>query len=109
MSAISSDLLRGNMDTIVLACLFDGKKYGNEIRRIIEKKTDSLYKPNEQSLYSAYHRLEDMGYVKGDWGNEKAGVTRKYYEITENGKEYFNANVMAWNNAKAIIDLLITK
>ena len=109
MSVISSDLLRGNIDTIVLACLFEGKKYGNEIRRLIEKKTKGLYKPNEQSLYSAYHRLEDMGCVKGSWGSETAGVTRKYYDITEKGKEYYNANVMAWNNAKVLIDLLIVK
>ncbi|MDD3831602.1 MAG: PadR family transcriptional regulator [Clostridia bacterium] len=104
---ISSDFLRGSIDTIVLACLLNGRKYGNEIRREIEAKTDSLYVPNEQSLYSAYHRLEDMGCIKGSWGAETAGATRKYYEITQEGRRFYLANIASWENAKKLIDILI--
>ncbi|MEG1527832.1 MAG: PadR family transcriptional regulator [Clostridia bacterium] len=107
MAIISSDLLRGNFDTIVLACLLDGKKYGNEIRKEIIAKTKELFLPNEQSLYSAYHRLEELGCVKGTWGSELAGVTRKYYEITEQGRQFYKSNVLAWQNAKKLIDILI--
>ena len=48
MKVISSDLLRGHIDTFVLSALMDGTKYGNEIRKFIAKKTDNLYVPNEQ-------------------------------------------------------------
>ena len=108
MQIISSDLLRGHIDTFVLAALMTGRQYGNEIRRHIEKKTNGLYKPNEQSLYSAYHRLEEGGYIKGEWGGEITGVTRKYYTITEKGIALYNSNRQDWVNAKMLIDLLIT-
>ena len=106
MKVISSDLLRGHIDTFVLCALMDGTKYGNEIRKFIAKKTDNLYVPNEQSLYSAYHRLEDMECIKGTWG-ENVGATRKYYTITERGKALYLVNKREWENAKKLIDILI--
>jgi DNA-binding PadR family transcriptional regulator len=106
MKVISSDLLRGHIDTFVLSALMDGTKYGNEIRRFIAKKTNELYVPNEQSLYSAYHRLEDMECIKGVWG-ENVGATRKYYTITEKGRTLYERNKREWENAKRLIDILI--
>ena len=106
MKVISSDLLRGHIDTFVLSALMDGPKYGNEIRKFIAKKTDNLYVPNEQSLYSAYHRLEDMECIKGTWG-ENVGATRKYSTITERGKALYLVNKREWENAKKLIDILI--
>ena len=61
MQVISSDLLRGHIDAFVLAALMRGEKYGAEIKNNIAAKTKNLYVPNEQSLYSAYHRLERDG------------------------------------------------
>jgi DNA-binding PadR family transcriptional regulator len=107
MKVISSDLLRGHIDTFVLAVLSDATKYGNEIRKCIAKKTNNLYVPNEQSLYSAYHRLEDLECIKGTWG-ENEGATRKYYTITEKGKLLLDTNLREWENAKKLIDILIT-
>ena len=106
MKIISSDLLRGHIDTFVLSALLNGTKYGNEIRKFIAKKTNDLYVPNEQSLYSAYHRLEDMDCIKGFWG-ENVGATRKYYTITEKGRQMYELNRREWENAKRLIDILI--
>lgn len=106
MKVISSDLLRGHIDTFVLSALMTGTKYGNEIRKYIAKKTNDLYMPNEQSLYSAYHRLEDNGCIVGVWG-ENVGATRKYYTITEKGIEMYQLNKIEWDNAKKLIDILI--
>ena len=82
------------------------RKYGNEIRRFIAQKTNNLYIPNEQSLYSAYHRLEDMECIKGFWG-DNIGAQRKYYTITERGKQQYELNKREWENAKRLIDILI--
>ncbi len=106
MKVISSDLLRGHIDTFVLSALMSGTKYGNEIRSYITNKTEGLYAPNEQSLYSAYHRLEDMECIRGVWG-ENVGATRKYYTITDKGRLLYEANKRSWENAKTLIDYLI--
>ncbi|MCX4286191.1 MAG: PadR family transcriptional regulator [Clostridia bacterium] len=90
MKVISSDLLRGHIDTFVLSALMSGTKYGNEIRKFITQKTNNIYLPNEQSLYSAY-----------------VGATRKYYTITEKGRNLYEVNKREWENAKKLIDILI--
>ncbi|MDD4290971.1 MAG: PadR family transcriptional regulator [Clostridia bacterium] len=104
---LSGDMLRGHIDTIILRVLIDGNKYGVEIKKEINSKTNGLYNPNEQSLYSAFHRLEQKGLIKGVWGNEYVGATRKYYTITNDGVMVYESNLKEWNTAKRLIDLLI--
>lgn len=109
MQVISSDLLRGHIDAFVLAALVKGEKYGAEIKNHIAKKTKNIYVPNEQSLYSAYHRLEKDGYISGRWGDESVGVKRRYYCITEDGERYLRALKAEWQNAKMLLDILMNE
>ena len=109
MQIISSDLLRGHIDAFVLSALMKGEKYGAEIKNCIAKKSKNLYVPNEQSLYSAYHRLERDGFIKGKWGDENVGVKRKYYTITEDGVRYFRSLKGEWQNAKILLDILMNE
>ena len=55
---ISSDLIRGHINTIILRCLYDGDKYGYDIINEIEKKSGGLYILKQPTLYSALKRLE---------------------------------------------------
>lgn len=107
MKAISSDLLRGNIDAFVLSVLSEGKMYGNEIKNRIKEKTQNVYIPNEQSLYSAYHRLEKYGAIIGSWGEDFFTATRKYYELTDLGRQLLQKKAEEWQRAKLLIDLLI--
>lgn len=107
VQVLNSDNLRGHIETFILSALLDGPKYGGEIRRIIAKRTNGLYDPNEQSLYSAYHRLEDLKLIKGSWGDESVGATRKYYSITDEGRKVYESNKAKWQTTKQIIDILI--
>ena len=56
--SISSDLIRGHLNTIILRSLSDSDKYGYEIIAEIEKKSCGQYSIKQPSLYSALKRLE---------------------------------------------------
>jgi PadR family transcriptional regulator PadR len=105
MKIISSELIRGHVDTFILGALMKGKMYGNGIKRYIEKKTNGIYVPNEQTLYSAFHRLEKSELIKGEWG--EGDSQRKYYSITPKGVETYHYNIAEWETAKKLIDILI--
>ena len=60
---ISSDLIRGHINTIILRSLYDGDKYGYEIISEIEKKSGGMYTLKQPTLYSALKRLEKERYV----------------------------------------------
>lgn len=107
--SITSDLLRGHTDTIILARLIGGDNYGYEINKAIHHKTGSRYELKEATLYSAFRRLEQAGCIQSYWGDETTGARRRYYRITEIGRETYESLKTEWKIAKEIIDSLIER
>lgn len=104
---MSSDLLRGHTDTIVLSILLEGDSYGYQIHKTILEKTEEQFELKEATLYSSYRRLEKGGYIEAYWGDESQGGRRKYYRITEKGKELYRQNKAEWEFAQRILNKLL--
>jgi PadR family transcriptional regulator PadR len=104
---ISSDLLRGHADTIILKLLMDGDKYGYEISKLIQTNSCNEYELKEATMYSSLKRLEADGSITSYWGDETQGGRRKYYRITEKGKQIYSENKSNWEYAKRILDQLL--
>ena len=104
---ISSDLLRGHTDTIVLKLLMDGDKYGYEISKLIQTNSCGEYELKEATMYSSLKRLEADGSITSYWGDETQGGRRKYYRITEKGRRVYSENKSNWEYAKRILDQLL--
>jgi len=104
---ISSDLLRGHTDTIILKLLMDGDKYGYEISKLIQTNSCGEYELKEATMYSSLKRLEGDGGITSYWGDETQGGRRKYYRITEKGKQIYFENKNNWEYAKRILDQLL--
>lgn len=105
--SITSDIIRGHTDTIILAHLIERDSYGYEINKAIQEKTESKYELKEATLYTAFRRLEEAGYISSYWGDETTGARRRYYAITKLGKEIYEKNKQDWEIAKQLIDRLI--
>jgi len=105
--SITSDLLRGHTDTIILARLMDSDNYGYEINKSIQHKTGGSYELKEATLYTAFRRLEQASCISSYWGDEQTGARRRYYSITEIGKETYQTLLKEWKTAKEMIDNLI--
>ena len=107
VAVLSSDLLRGHTDTVVLRILMRGDAYGFEIYNRILEKTGDQYELKETTLYSSYKRLEESGCIVSYWGDETQGARRKYYQITEKGREVFEQNMRDWKFTQKIIKRLL--
>lgn len=105
--SITSDIIRGHTETIILSHLEDKDSYGYEINKSIQQKTNNQYELKEATLYSAFRRLEQNGLIASYWGNETTGARRRYYSITVLGKAALKQNKSDWEEAKQIIDKLI--
>ena len=104
---LSSDVLRGHTDTIILKLLKDGDKYGYEITKLVYEYSDQLYELKEATLYSSLKRLLGGAYIKSYWGDESQGGRRKYYSVTPTGLELYAENKRNWDYAKQILDRLM--
>jgi len=105
--AISSDLLRGHTDTIILKLLLEDDKYGYAISKLIYDKSNKVYELKEATMYSTFRRLESGGQIRSYWGDETQGGRRKYYQITESGRALYHKNKRDWDSAKEILEQLL--
>lgn len=105
--SIASDLIRGHTDTIILAYLMSNDSYGYEINKSIQKRTNGNYELKEATLYTAFRRLEQAGCILSYWGNEQTGARRRYYSITDLGRDTYKSLITQWQTAKDMIDQLI--
>ena len=97
MAGISSDIIRGYNDTIILYLLLDKPSYGYEISKQIKALSNEKYIMKETTLYSAFTRLEKNGYITSFPGvGENVGKKRTYYSITDSGREYYKARCDEW-------------
>lgn len=106
--SVSSDLIRGHINTIILRALYEGDKYGYEIIADIENKSHGQYSLKQPSLYSALKRLEKDGCITSYWGGSVSGGRRKYFSLTDLGKEISERNQSEWEYSRTIIDSLIS-
>ena len=105
--SITSDILRGHTEAIILSHLLEHDSYGYQINKDIMKKTDNMYELKEATLYSAFRRLEQAGYISTYWGDENVGARRRYYAVTEKGRVAYKDYKRDWEEAKELIDYLL--
>ncbi len=104
---ISSDVIRGYNDTIILFFLLNGESYGYEISKNIKEKSEGKYIMKETTLYSAFNRLENNGYIKSFFGEASLGKRRTYYRITPEGLTYYKEKCEEWELTQDVINRFI--
>lgn len=104
---ISSDIIRGYNDIIILFLLLDEPSYGYEISRSIRKLTNENYMMKETTLYSAFSRLEKNGHIESFPGDLTYGKKRTYYRITEQGRSFYREKIQEWELTKEVIEKFV--
>lgn len=91
----SGDMVRGNLDLMVLSSLAEGSKYGYLIQQSLATATGGLVSVQAGTLYPLLHRLEADGLVRGRW-DHSTGRKRKWYELTAAGRKRFERQADQW-------------
>ena len=105
--SIRADLIRGHTDAVILAQLMHRDSYGYEINKTLESSSGGEFVLKEATLYTAFRRLEDSGYITSYWGDEAVGARRKYYKITEIGREAYRQAREEWDASVRILNALL--
>ena len=110
ISSVNSDLIRGNVTTIILGCLWESDKYGYEIMKEIEDKSNSQYALKQATLYNQLKRLEKQGLVTSYDGNpdDTGGGKRRYYSLTSEGRAYLKKEKSEYEYSRTILDKLVS-
>lgn len=110
ISSVNSDLIRGNVTTIILNSLSDGDRYGYDILKEIELRSGGMYKLKQPTLYSCLKRLEKNGLISSYSGDPEVtgGGQRKYYRLTDEGRKYLDKEKEEYEYSRTILDKLVS-
>ncbi len=100
------DLIKGNIDTLLLSLMSQQPMYGYQVMQELEGRSQGYFKFKEGTLYPALHRLEKMGLLQGKWQTLSNGRQRRYYSITDKGRRILVEQTAQWRDFFAAMNLI---
>jgi PadR family transcriptional regulator PadR len=89
-----AQLRKGALEMAALASLWQGRLYGLEIIRFLESHSSLALA--EGTIYPILNRLKAEGMLTSEWVEAEAGHPRKYYSLTEAGRQRLRLMAEAW-------------
>ena len=110
ISSVNSDLIRGNVTTIILGSLWSQDRYGYDILKEIETKSEGQYKLKQPTLYNQLKRLEKQGLISSYDGDpdDTGGGRRRYYSLTAEGRNFLQKEKTEYEYSRTILDRLVS-
>jgi PadR family transcriptional regulator PadR len=103
-----SDLLRGNTDSLLLYLINEkGETYGYRLIKEIEQRSGGFFRFKEGTVYPALRKLENEGLIQGEWKKLANGQERRYYRMTEAGRQLLERKLAMWKNFASAMALVI--
>ncbi len=100
--AETTELRRGVLGPCVLALLADRPRFGLELVRDLSRADGLL--TSEGTVYPLLNRLRDAGLVTSRWIHDDKTRPRRYYSITDQGREHLTAFRADWSAFTAAVD-----
>src|ERR1043166_5922216 len=85
-TSISSELLPGTLEMLILKTLTRGPAHGYAVARHLEQTSSDVLQVGESSLYPALQRLLVNGWASAEWGETETGRRARFYRITPPGR-----------------------
>lgn len=99
---LDAQMKKGLLDVCVLSILLREDTYGYKLTQEVTALMDT----SESALYPVLRRLETQNFLE-TYSVEHSGRLRKYYKITDMGKERLNEYIKELEDLKRVIDYII--
>jgi len=96
-SKISTELLKGSNEMMILQLLATGDMYGYEMLKKLNILSKGVFDMKQGSLYPILHFLEDEEYIVSYWEETQSLRKRKYFHITNKGLKFLECKKTEWN------------
>lgn len=92
------------LDACVLAILHREDTYGYKLTQEVK----SIMEVSESTLYPVLRRLTREGYLE-TYDEQHMGRNRRYYRLSESGRQKYNEYTEAWRIFKTKVDAILEK
>jgi PadR family transcriptional regulator PadR len=107
MDAPVESLVKGTLDLLVLSTLELQPLHGAAIAERIFQTTRGTFQIKAGSLFPALHRLEQDGWIEGEWDMLPKGRRIKSYRLTREGRRHLSAQKATWQRVVTAMSLML--
>lgn len=100
-------LIRGTLDLIVLKVLTWGPLHGFDIANRITTRFGGELVLEEGALYQSLRRLEERGWLTGEWGVSENNRRARFYALTPKGRQQLRTDTAAWERYSSALTRLL--
>ena len=98
----------GTLDLMVLTTLATmGRLHGYGVARRIEQVAAGAFSLNQGTIYPALLRLEQRGWIKGEWGTSERNRRARFYAITATGRRQLAKETKNWGRTVEVLSRLL--
>ena len=90
------ELLKGTLDLLILRTLALRPMHGSAVAERISQVTQGAFQVKAGSLFPALHRLEQEGWIAGEWQESTEGRRVRSYQLTRDGKRQLALEKKTW-------------
>ena len=96
MTPTRTELLRGTLDMLILKTLSLQPMHGLGLARRIDEVTEGAFQVKPGSLFPALKRMEQKGWIEGNWGESENNRRARYYRLTAVGRRRLGEERESW-------------
>lgn len=102
-----SEILQGTLDMLVLRAAELGPMHGLGISDRIRQITHGVFVVKPGSLFPALQRLEQNGWIGGEWGESENHRRARFYTLTRSGRAQLAKEKRIWRRASTAVERLL--
>ena len=106
-ASLSSELLPGTLEVLILKALTRGPAHGYAIARHLERVSADVLQVGESSLYPALQRLLVNDWVRAEWGESELKRRARVYRITAAGRKRLAQEKSAFSRVAGAITTIL--
>jgi transcriptional regulator len=104
-----SEVPYGTLDLMVLKTLESlSPLHGYGIARRIEQVAQGMLELNQGTIYPALLRLQQRGWISGEWGASENNRRARFYSITRAGRKQLATEAENWSRTVAMMARMLT-
>ncbi len=101
------ELIGASTSILVLGILAKDPSYGYEVVKRVNQEAENLFEWQEGTIYPVLHKLEKEGLLRTQWQEANTGRKRKYYYITEQGREALQSRSAQWQSFNSLVHRVV--
>jgi PadR family transcriptional regulator, regulatory protein PadR len=107
MAQTAVELLKGTLDLLILRTIDLRPMHGSAIAERIFQVTRGTFQVKAGSLFPALHRLEQEGWIEGEWQESTEGRRIRQYKITRDGRRQLTTEKKNWTRIVEAMNALL--